>query len=89
MGYKIEEKSQEDVEVREIVVGEYFEFDGDVYQRFSVSANFTVVAKPAAQYPIYAVCLSNNSICYFSTEGKTKVTRLHEQSPVILTRLKS
>lgn len=85
MGYKIEDKYRE-VEVREIPLGGYFEWGSDVYQRFGVSTNFKLQPNPYEPCPIYAVCLTNSLITYFSADGKTKVAQLYEKSPLVLTR---
>jgi hypothetical protein len=89
MGYKIAEDSYEEVEVREIGSGKYFEFHDEVFQRVNVSANFTVKMKPKdCEYPIYAVNLTTNTTCYFSELGDALVIPLYEVSPTVLTRRK-
>lgn len=87
MSYRIKEDTREQAEIREIGPGEYFEFQGDVFQRYHVSSNFTVKIKAKDEdYPIYALNLSENTIVFFGNSSETKVTRLYEVAPVILTR---
>lgn len=88
MSYKILEDANE-VEVKEIVHGGYFEWYNKVYQRVGIDANLRCQLRPDGNiYPIFSLDLNTDTLCYFSDEGKTIVRPLYKKSPLVLTRAK-
>lgn len=85
MSYILKGKTKQ-VKVGEIAYGDYFEFDGNVYQKVRIAPSLAVASGDKGPAPVFAVNLTINVATYFSRDGDCLVTPLHEESPLILHR---
>lgn len=86
MNFRIADDDYPEVEIREIKVGQFFEYKEEVYKRVKLSN--CIILDRSKENLFYIMRLKDNEITYFSSNASNheKATLLYELSPLLLTR---